>query len=441
MVTERTRGMSIRRDGYRRVLAASLLATTIEFYEFFIYATAAAVVFGRLFFPASAPLAQSLGAWGTFALAFVARPLGAVAFGHLGDRHGRRASLGWAVLLMGGSTVGIGLLPTHGRIGWWAAASLCLLRFGQGLGLGGHWGGAVLLATDGAPAGRAGLFGAIPQLGAPIAFLISSGVFLTLGTSLTETQFEEWGWRVPFLLAAPLTALVLWVRSAVEPDDPVRSVIPRGSGTRPPLLDLLRDNLSETLHGTAGAIACFVLYYLATAFALSYATSSLGYSRHGFLTIQMVAIPFMAAGTLVSGWLCTRHAAGLVLRAGALLTIPVGLLLAPALGAGQTVAVIHLCASLFVLGLMYGPLGSWLPQLFPRELAYTGASVAFNVAGVVGGGLTPLIATYVVARLGLSAIGLGLAAAAALSFYSVLFLARASDRQRTMEPAEHPADH
>ncbi len=406
---------------HRRVLAASLLATTIEFYEFFIYATAAAVVFGQLFFPASAPFAQSVGAWGSFALAFIARPLGAVLFGHLGDLHGRRRALGWAIVLMGGCTVAIGLLPTHGRIGWWATLLLCLLRFGQGLGLGGHWGGAVLLATDHAPKGREGLFGAVPQLGAPISFLISSAVFLALGAALTERQFIEWGWRIPFLLAAPLTGLSLWARLGVAPeaDGPAeRPPLPKS----PPLWTLLSQHPGEAVLGTVGVVACFVLYYLSTAFALSYATTTLGFSRHAFLIVQMGAIPFMAVGTLAAAWLCIRHEPGSVLLAGALLTIPTGLLLAPAAAAGPTAAVSFLCTALFVLGLMYGPLGSWLPRLFPDELKYTGASVAFNVAGVIGGALTPLIATFAAARFGLQPVGLGLAAAGALSFLAVLLL-------------------
>jgi MFS family permease len=414
--------MTFQRNAHRRVLTASLLATTIEFYEFFIYATAAAVVFGPLFFPASAPVTQSLGAWGSFALAFFARPLGAILFGHLGDRHGRRWALGWAIVLMGVCTVAIGLLPTHGLIGWWAALILCLLRFGQGLGLGGHWGGAVLLATDGAPKGREGLFGAVPQLGAPIGFLISSTVFLGLGRVLGEQQFVDWGWRIPFLLAAPLTALSLWARLGVQPGDangPDVRPAPRAS---PPLLSLLRHHTREAVLGTVGVVACFVLYYLATAFALSYATTTLGFSRHAFLIVQIGAIPFMAIGTLIAGWLCARHEAGSILLAGALLTIPCGLLLAAAASAGPLLAVGYLCASLFVLGIMYGPLGSWLPGLFPVELRYTGASVAFNVAGVIGGAMTPLIATYATAHLGLQSVGLGLAAAGALSSTSVLLL-------------------
>ncbi len=414
--------MTFHRNSHRRVLTASLLATAIEFYEFFIYATAAAVVFGPLFFPASAPVTQSLGAWGSFALAFFARPLGAILFGHLGDRHGRRWALGWAIVLMGVCTVAIGLLPTHGLIGWWAALILCLLRFGQGLGLGGHWGGAVLLATDVAPKGREGLFGAVPQLGAPIGFLVSSTVFLGLGRILGEHQFVDWGWRIPFLLAAPLTALSLWARLGVQPDDVDGSDLRPAPRASPPLWSLLRHHTREAVLGTVGVVACFVLYYLATAFALSYATTTLGFSRHAFLIVQIGAIPFMAIGTLIAGWLCARHEAGSILLAGALLTIPCGLLLAPAASAGPLLAVGYLCASLFVLGIMYGPLGSWLPGLFPVELRYTGASVAFNVAGVIGGAMTPLIATYATAHLGLQSVGLGLAAAGALSSMSVLLL-------------------
>lgn len=417
------------KQGHGRILAISLLSTTIEFYDFFIYGTAAALVFGQLFFPAGSAFAQSVGAWGSFALAFFARPLGGALFGHLGDLRGRRESLFAAMTLMTVCTVSIGLLPSHGRIGWAAPVLLCVLRFCQGLGLGGQWGGAVLLAVESAPRGREGIYGAVPQLGAPLSFLISSGLFLVLATSLNEAQFLAWGWRVPFFVSAPLMLLALYTRKPLIERQPPDPVVPRAS-MRVPIVELFRSHAVSTLLGTIGVVVCFVLYYLVTAFALSYGTVALGHLRQTFLLVQMAVIPFMAAGTLLSGLLSRHIPTSTLLLTGAAMTVPTGLLLAPLVQAGPQWAFAFLCSATFFLGLMYGPLGSWLPGLFPPALRYTGASLAFNIAGVIGGSLTPLGATYLAANYGLQTVGLGLAIAGLSSMLAV-HAARRRESSRT----------
>ena len=242
-----------------RVLAASLIGTAVEFYDFYIYATAASLVFGPLFFPASSPSAQLLASYASFGLAFVARPVGAAAFGHFGDSIGRKSTLVTSLMLMGGSTTAIAFLPTFASAGWVAPALLCLLRVGQGLGLGGEWGGAALLAVENAPPGWNGRFGMVPQLGAPLGFLLANGLFLLLGLMLTPEQFREWGWRLPFLASALLVALGLWVRLKLSETPVFAAVIASGSAERTPLSAVLRQYLAPALAGTFSVIACFAL--------------------------------------------------------------------------------------------------------------------------------------------------------------------------------------
>ena len=307
-----------------RILSASLVGTAVEFYDFYIYATAASLVFGPLFFPASSPAAQLLAAYASFALAFFARPLGASVFGHFGDRIGRKSTLVASLLLMGGSTVAIGLLPTYQTIGWTAPLLLCLLRFGQGFGLGGEWGGAALLAVENAPPGWRGRFGIFPQLGAPVGFIAANGLFLILGMTLTPDQFRDWGWRLPFLASALLVGLGLWVRLKLTETPAFAAAMAEAPPPRVPIAALFRDHLRETIAGTFAVVACFALFYVATAFALGYGTTRLGYSREAFLAVQLGAILFMAGGILLSGWLSDRFDPRRVLIGGCIRSSPAG---------------------------------------------------------------------------------------------------------------------
>src|SRR5437660_7723182 len=260
-----------------QVLFASLIGTTIEFFDFYIYATAAVLVFPRLFFPASDPASATLASLATFAIAFLARPIGSALFGHFGDRVGRKVTLVAALLTMGVSTVTIGVLPTYASIGLAAPLMLAICRFGQGLGLGGEWGGAVLLAIENAPPGRRAWYGMFPQLGAPVGFLFSGGVFLVLSAWLTDDQFFAFGWRLPFLASAALVLVGLYVRLAITETPVFRDAASRRERVKLPMLTVVRHYPRPLLLGILIALATFVLFYLITVFALAWGTTALGY--------------------------------------------------------------------------------------------------------------------------------------------------------------------
>ncbi|MFC3712162.1 MFS transporter [Sphingoaurantiacus capsulatus] len=404
----------------RRILGASLVGTAVEFYDFYIYATAAALVFGPLFFPSTSSSAQLLAAYASFGVAFVARPIGAIAFGHFGDRIGRKSTLVASLLIMGGSTLAIGFLPTYEMVGWVAPLLLCLLRFGQGFGLGGEWGGAALLAVENAPPGHRARWGMFPQLGAPVGFLASNGLFLILGLLLTEAQFVEWGWRIPFLLSAVLVAIGLWVRAKLTETPAFADAMAHEKPAAVPLAEVIREHPRALVGGTFAVVACFVLFYLATAFALGHGTTVLGYPRERFLIVQLGAILFLAGGIIAAGYLSDWSSPRRVLMLGALLTVPAGLLLGPMMGAGSLLLIwLFLSLSLAVMGLTYGPLGAFLPSLFPARVRYTGASMAFNIGGILGGGLTPIIAQALAERGGLAWVGFYLAGAGLISLIAL----------------------
>lgn len=422
--------MSVVREGggsQQRILLASLVGTAIEFYDFYIYATAASLVFGPMFFPAASPSAQLLAAYASFGVAFVARPIGAAAFGHFGDRIGRKSTLVASLMLMGGSTVAIGFLPSYAQTGWIAPALLCLLRFGQGFGLGGEWGGAALLAVENAPANRRAWFGMFPQLGAPVGFIAANGLFLILGLVLTPAEFRAWGWRLPFMASAVLVALGLWVRLKLTETPAFRAALEAEPPAHVPLAELLRRYPAQTLGGAFAVVACFALFYLATAFALGYGVTTLGYSRQDFLGVELGAIVFLALGIVLAARLSDRSNPRRVLIAGCGLTVVAGALLAPMMGSGSLLAIwLYLSVALFIMGFVYGPLGAWLPGLFPARVRYTGASMAFNVGGILGGAVAPMLAQALANKGGLSWVGLYLAGAAALSLVGLVPLRRAS---------------
>jgi len=406
----------------RRILAASLVGTAVEFYDFYIYATAASLVFGPLFFPKASASAQLMSAYATFALAFIARPVGAVFFGHFGDRIGRKSTLVASLLLMGGSTVAIAFLPTYAMVGWVAPLLLCILRFGQGFGLGGEWSGAALLAVENAPASHRARYGMFPQLGAPVGFIAANGLFLLLGLFLTQDQFIAWGWRLPFVASAILVGVGLWVRLKLTETPAFQAALEHAEPSRVPLGEVLRRHWQEVLGGTFGVVACFCIFYLSTAFALGYGTTKLGYSREAFLGVQLAAILFMAAGIVWAGWWSDKSSPRRVLMVGCVGAVLAGFLLAPLMGSGSLFLVgAFLSLALVLMGLVYGPLGAWLPGLFPARVRYTGSSVAFNVGGVIGGGLTPMIAQALSAK-GLNLVGGYLSLAGALSLVAILLL-------------------
>lgn len=410
-----------------QVLFASLIGTTIEFFDFYIYATAAVLVFPRLFFPSTDPASGVLASLATFAIAFVARPIGSALFGHFGDRIGRKATLVAALLTMGISTVAIGMLPTYATIGVAAPALLSLCRFGQGLGLGGEWGGAVLLAVENAPPNKRAWYGMFPQLGAPIGFFFSGGVFLLLSERLTNDQFFAYGWRLPFLFSAALVLIGLYVRLTISETPVFRAALAREQRVRLPMLVVLRDYSGTLVKGILASLATFVLFYLMTVFALSWGTTALHYSRAAFLLIQLVGIVFFALTIPLSAALAERG------RRTTLIWVTVaigafGLVLAPMLSAGIGGATLAMVVGLSLMGLTYGPLGTMLSELFPTAVRYTGSSLTFNLAGIFGASLAPYIATYLATKYGLQYVGYYLTGAAALTLVGLLAIRETRDQ-------------
>ncbi len=406
----------------KRILGAAMAGTAVEFYDFYIFATAASLVFGPLFFPESSPEAQLLQSWLTFALAFIARPVGAVVFGHYGDRIGRKATLVWSLMIMGISTFCIALLPSYAVAGWIAPLLLCILRFGQGFGLGGEWGGAALLAVENAPEGKKARWGMFPQLGAPVGFIMSNGLFLILGLLMSDAEFRSWGWRIPFVLSALLVAIGLWVRLKLTETPAFAAALEEAPPPRVPLAEVFRTHPRELFGGTVAAICCFAIFYLATAFALGYGTTKLGIAREDFLGVQLISILFMAVGIIAAGYLSDMTTPHRILSIGCVMTFLASFLTAPWLGGGNLFLVgAYLSVILFAMGFVYGPLGAWLPGLFPARVRYTGASIAFNAAGILGGALAPNIALELAGR-GLEYVGYYLAFIAGLSLIGLALL-------------------
>lgn len=403
-----------------RVLVASLIGTTIEFFDFYIYATAAVLVFPHLFFPTGNATTATLQSLATFAVAFLARPFGSALFGHFGDRIGRKATLVAALLTMGLSTVAIGLLPTYEQIGLLAPALLALCRFGQGLGLGGEWGGAVLLATENAPARRRAWYGMFPQLGAPLGFLLSAGTFLIMGASLSDAQFLQWGWRIPFLASAALVITGLWVRMKITETPDFKKALEANARVRLPMWTVVSRHWNALWLGTLGASATFVLFYLMTVFALGYGTTALGYGKESFLLMQMVGILFFAAGIPISALYGDHHDVTLAMIWASVAIFAFGLVFSGLFQAGHPVWVlVFLCVGFFAMGLTYGPCGTLLAQMYPVQVRYTGASLSFNLAGILGAAPAPYLATRLAERYGLQAVGLYLSIAAVVTILAL----------------------
>jgi metabolite-proton symporter len=403
----------------RQVLVASLVGTAIEFFDFYIYATAAVLVFPRLFFPASDPATATLASLATFAIAFIARPVGSALFGHFGDRIGRKATLVAALLTMGVSTVAIGALPSYDTIGVAAPALLALCRFGQGLGLGGEWGGAVLLATENAPPGKRAWYGMFPQLGAPVGFLCSGGIFLALSRWLTDDQFFAWGWRVPFLASAVLVVLGLYVRLSITETPVFAQAMARQERVKIPMLAVLQRHSWTVVLGTLISLSVFVNFYLMTVFTLSWGTSALGYTREQFLYVQLFGVLFFGATIPWSALRAERGRKPLLIAVN-VATAVFGLVMAPLLGSGWMGATATLAFGMALIGVGYGPLGTVLAELFPTSVRYTGASLTYNLAGIFGASLAPYAATWLATNHGLQYVGYYLSGSALISIVGLL---------------------
>ncbi|MFC5989310.1 MFS transporter [Limoniibacter endophyticus] len=417
------------RNKSRTVLMASMIGTTIEFFDFYIYATAAVIVFPHLFFPAADPTSALLSSLATFAIAFFARPIGAAVFGHYGDKIGRKTTLIAALLLMGISTVAIGFLPTYSQIGVMAPLLLALCRLGQGLGLGGEWGGAVLLATENAPKGKRSWYGMFPQLGAPVGFILATASFLILAETMSEEAFFVWGWRVPFIASALLVALGLFIRLNITETPDFKKAIEDKTRVPVPFSVVLREHKLRLLFGTLAALGTFVLFYLMTVFTLGYGTGTLGYPREQFLLLQMVGVVAFGLFIPPAALLADKYGMKITMM---LITAAIGLFgfcIQPLLAGGTVGVMAYLVIGFALMGMTYGPLGAALAQPFPTAVRYTGSSLTFNLGGVFGASLAPMVATWLAKNYGIAYVGYYLIAAAIITLIGFAFMRSAKDAE------------
>jgi len=407
-----------------KVAFASFIGTAIEFYDFYIYGTAAALVFGGVFFPEFAAATGTLASFATFAVAFFARPLGAVVFGHFGDRVGRKAMLIVSLLLMGVATFLIGLLPGFATIGYAAPLLLVLLRFLQGLGLGGEWGGAVLMATEHATEGRRGLYSSFPQMGPAAGFLLSSGLFLYLTLSLSEAQFAAWGWRIPFLASAVLVLIGLYVRVTIAETPVFRRAMEEGARARVPVWDMVRTYPLVLILASGGISLTYVIFYTITTFSLAYGTETLGLSSSTMLYCAMISVAVMGLAVPVFAVLSDRIGRRRLCLAAAALAAMWAFPLFWLLDTGNPVLIaLSFTVGMIFFAMLFGPMGAYLPELFGTRLRYSGAAVSYNLGGVIGGGLGPIIASQLLILTGVSwSISLYMLLMSVVGFASIFFL-------------------
>ncbi len=448
-----------------RIALASMVGTTIEFYDFYVYATAAVAVFPQLFFPKENATTALLASFATFGLAFVARPLGSILFGHCGDRRGRKATLVASLLMMGGATFAIGLLPTYHQVGLLAPVLLALLRFTQGLALGGEWSGAALLATETAPRGERGWAAMWPQLGAPLGFLLANGTILVLiswlgspfATGHYDSAFTSWGWRIPFLLSSVMVAVGLYVRLRLTETPVFARALQRGERVKTPMAELLRRHSGDVVIGTLAVVSTFALFYIVTTWMLSYGTGAAAPKGNGLglgyvevLRLQLIAVPLFAAAIPLAGLMIDRFGRRRVLSLTSAAVVVYGAAFAPLLNphtATRTTVLLFLLIGMALTGLAYGPLAAVLPELFPTNVRYTGSGVSFNLAGILGAAVAPFIATWLTARYGVAYVGLYLAVTAVVTLVAQLLLRETraialdtlSETGEQREPATHPA--
>ncbi len=429
-----------------KVIIASLVGTAIEFFDFYIYATAAVIVFPHIFFPQGDDTVATLQSLATFAIAFIARPIGSALFGHFGDRIGRKTTLVASLLTMGISTVIIGLLPSYQTIGLFAPLLLALARFGQGLGLGGEWGGAALLATENAPAKKRALYGSFPQLGAPIGFFFANGTFLLLSWLLSEQQFIQWGWRVPFILSAVLVIIGLYVRVSLHESPVFVQAQQNNRQVTVPIKILFKQHLGATVIGTFIMLATYTLFYIMTVYSMSYGTApqphGLGFTRNSFLWMLMVAVIGFGIAIPIAGVIADRFG-----RRSTMIVITLGIivfaLLFPTIlkSGSQPLVMLFLTLGLTIMGLTFGPMGALLPELFPTEVRYTGASFSYNLASILGASIAPYIATWLNARWGLIAVGGYLATMALITLIALIISKETRDKALSLPITTLPTDH
>ena len=439
-----------------RIVTASMVGTTVEFYDFYIYATAAVSVFPQLFFPKGNATTALLASLATFGLAFVARPVGSMLFGHFGDRVGRKATLVGSLLMMGIATFAIGLLPTYHQVGLLAPALLAVLRFTQGLALGGEWSGAALLATETARPGKRAWAAMWPQLGAPLGFFLANGTFLLLILWLGHSPaspdldgpFLTWGWRIPFLLSSVMVAIGLYVRVRLSETPVFMRAVAQGERVKSPLAQVFRSSWRQLIIGTFVMLATYTLFYIVTTWALSYGTGKrppggqgLGFNYVDFLQWQLVAVLFFAAMLPLTGLLADRFGRRPTLLVVTAAIMAYGGLFAPLLSPAASSPgkmAIFLIIGMTLMGLTFGPMSAVLPELFPTNVRYTGSGISYNAASILGAAVAPFLATWLVSRYGVGWVGLYLFVAAALTFTALLIMRETRDASLDSTAAEVP---
>ena len=422
------------RSMMRRVLATSVIGTAIEWYDFFLYATASALVFNKLFFPTFDPLVGTILSFGTFFVGYVSRPLGAIVFGHFGDRIGRKVSLVATLLIMGLATFLIGCLPSYESIGFWAPALLIVMRFMQGFGVGGEWGGAVLMVVEYAPAHRRGFFGSWPQWGVPLGLLLSTGVFATVA-NLPQDQFLSWGWRIPFLLSIVLIGIGLFIRLRVTESPRFEAVKNKGVQAKAPLIELLRKHPKNILLAIGTRFATDITFNVINVFVLAYATQQLGLPRSMILNgvligcaVELFTIPFF-------GWLSDKIGRRTVFMMGCAFVAVYGFIFFRLLETKQPTLIFLAYVGGLALSQasVYAVQSTWFAELFGTR--YTGASLPYQIAGIVTSGPTPLIATYLFATYAaVWPIAGYIAVTAILSLICAYFLAETYKRDLDADP-------
>lgn len=412
-------------NSLKHVLFGSLIGTTIEFFDFYIYANAAVLVFPQLFFPGADSTNSVLESLATFSIAFLSRPIGSAVFGHYGDKIGRKATLIAALLTMGISTICIGFLPSYASIGIAAPLLLMLCRFGQGVGLGGEWGGAVLLAIENAPPNKRAWYGMFPQLGAPIGLLLSGGTFLILTDTMSSEDFLDYGWRIPFIASSLLVIVGFYIRLKISETPAFENSKLEQEQVKIPFVALLKSYKKELFFGTFAAITTFLVFYLMTVFSLSWATSDLGYSKRDFLLIQLFSVLFFALFIPISAVIADRIGRRKMLIYASSVIALFGFTFSFFLNSGNTVMVtLFLCLGMSLMGFTYGPIGTFLSELFPTTVRYSGASLTFNLAGIIGAAFAPMIAIWLATHYSLTYVGFYLSIAAFISLVSLLAISK-----------------
>jgi metabolite-proton symporter len=417
------------RDSVRTVIFASMVGTAIEFFDFYAYGTAAAAYFPKVFFPEVTPTIATLLSLLTFGVAFVARPLGSFVFGHFGDKIGRKKTLVVSLLLMGLATFLIGVLPSYQTLGLTAVVLLCTCRFVQGIGLGGEWSGAALVATENAPENRRAIYGAFPELGAPLGFFLSNGLFFVLESWLTPAQMITFGWRVPFLASALLVVVGLWVRARMQETPLFRLAQAKQQVTKSPLATVFKTSWRQIIQGTLIVAVTYTLFYTLATWSLTYATSNLGFSNREYLFLLMGAIFVFAALIVYASKLADKFGRRRVLLTSSAALVIFSLFF-PYLLQGQRNflgAAAFLVIGFALMGIAFGPVGAVLPELFKTEVRYSGAGISYNLAAILGAAFAPTIATWLADNWGIKSVGLYLGTMAIACFIALLTITETKD--------------